>query len=229
MASAMSPVQLYLEIGRKRTFAGALEWPGWSRSGRDETAALQALFDYGERYGRILHNAHIAFHAPIDPSAFLVIERHEGNATTDFGAPDIPLTSDRQPLDHADSERFHALLRAYWQAFDTAVQQATGKELRKGPRGGGRDLDKIVEHVLAADASYLRRLGRPFQENPAEDINETIGRLRQAILDGLAAAARGELPERGPRGGVIWPPRYFVRRSAWHLLDHLWEIEDRAG
>ncbi len=21
--------------------------------------------------------------------------------------------------------------------------------------------------------------------------------------------------------------RYFVRRTAWHVLDHLWEIEDR--
>jgi hypothetical protein len=25
----------------------------------------------------------------------------------------------------------------------------------------------------------------------------------------------------------IWTPRRFVRRTAWHLFDHLWEIEGR--
>jgi hypothetical protein len=49
-------------------------------------------------------------------------------------------------------------------------------------------------------------------------------RRRQAAL---AAGARGELPERGPRGGARWTPRSFVRRVAWHVLDHAWEIEDR--
>lgn len=228
MASALHPIQVYLEIGRKRVLAGAVDWPGWCRGGRDEASALQALFEYSQRYAHILHNAQIEFPIPTDQAAFTVIERLEGNATTDFGAPDIPPSSDRQPIDQVDVARYHALLTAYWQAFDTAVQQATGKALRKGPRGGGRDLDKIIEHVVSADASYLRRLGRSFKESHAEDVSETIGRLRQAILDGLAAAARGELPAHGPRGGVLWPPRYFVRRSAWHLLDHLWEIEDRA-
>jgi hypothetical protein len=51
--------------------------------------------------------------------------------------------------------------------------------------------------------------------------------VREAALLALAAAARDELPKHGPRGGVIWTPRYFVRRAAWHMLDHTWELEDR--
>ena len=61
-----------------------------------------------------------------------------------------------------------------------------------------------------------------------EDLDEELDRTRQAVLDALAAAAHGEVPARGPRGGVIWTPRYFVRRVAWHVLDHAWEIEDRV-
>ena len=29
-----------------------------------------------------------------------------------------------------------------------------------------------------------------------------------------------------PKG---WPHRYAARRIAWHVLDHAWEMEDRAG
>lgn len=220
-------IEVYLEIGKKRTFAGAIEWPGWCRSGRDEGSALQALADYGPRYARILRAAQVEFQPPAGTSAFAVSERLQGNATTDFGAPDITPASDRRPVDRAEFQRFQALLQACWQAFDAAVQQATGKELRRGPRGGGRDLERIVQHVLGADASYLARLARKVKKGEAETLSEALRRTRQAILDALAAAERGEIPERGPRGGAIWPARYFVRYVAWHLLDHLWEIEDR--
>ena len=220
---------VYLEIGKKRTIAGAIEWPGWCRVGRDEDTALQALFDYGPRYGRLLGATSLGFQAPPDRSAFAVVERLEGNATTDFGAPDASPSGDTQPVDTAELQRLQTLLQACWQAFDQAVQAATGKELRKGPRGGGRELDEITRHVLGADASYLARLAWKFKPDEAAQLDDELGRSRQAILDALAAAAQGELPTHGPRGGAIWTPRYFVRRVSWHVLDHAWEIEDRAG
>jgi hypothetical protein len=51
---------------------------------------------------------------------------------------------------------------------------------------------------------------------------------RAAVLDGLDRAKAGTLPGGGPRGGAMWTPRRFLRRAAWHVLDHAWEIEDRA-
>jgi hypothetical protein len=227
MTQSSTQIEVYLEIGKKRTFASALDWPGWCRIGRDEQSALQALLDCGPRYGKILHPAQIAFQAPADLSAFIVAERLAGNDTTDFGAPDVAPTADMRAINDAELQRYQALLEAYWQAFDAAVIAATSKELRKGPRGGGRDLDGIIEHVLGGDAAYLARLGQRFKRNETADRTEELGRARQAILAALSAAVRGELPERGPRGGVIWRPRYFVRRVAWHVLDHIWEIEDR--
>jgi hypothetical protein len=221
-------IVVYLEIGRKRTFAGAIDWPGWCRSGRDEDAALQALFTHGPRYALVLQAARIAFPAPATASAFTVIERCAGNANTDVGVPDIAPSSDANPVDAADLHRFETLLTAYWQAFDAAVQWADGRELRKGPRGGGRDLAGIVQHVLGAEAGYLARLAWKFKRGETENLSTEFERTRQAVLAALNAAVRGDIPERGPRGGVIWAPRYFVRRVAWHVLDHIWEIEDRV-
>jgi hypothetical protein len=228
MARSANEIDVYFEIGKKRTFAGAIDWPGWSRSGRDESSALQALVEYAPRYARVLGEARLGFQAPADTSALAVIERVEGNATTDFGAPGMAPSSDARPVDDEELRRFQALLEACWQAFDTATQAAAGQELRKGPRGGGRELEGIVRHVLGGDAGYLAQLGWKFKQSETDDLDEELRRTRQAILDGLAAAARGELAARGPRGGVRWTPRTFVRRVAWHVLDHVWEIEDRV-
>lgn len=223
MAQTATTIPIYLEIGQTRTFAAALDWPGWSRSGRGEAVALQSLFEYGPRYARVLEAAGIPFSIPTDASALVVVERQPGNATTDFGAPNLGIAHDAQPYDEAELERAQHILKACWQAFDQAVQEATGRSLRKGPRGGGRDLDKIVEHVLGAGAGYLTSLGG---KPPS---GGTLPLLRLSILDALAASARGEISPRGARGGLRWTPRYFVRRLAWHDLDHAWEIEDRAG
>ncbi len=223
-------MDVYLEVGQKKTFAAALEWPGWSRSGRDEEAALEALLAYGERYGAVVQGVTLGpeFNPPASPSAFRVVERLEGNATTDFGAPGIPPAADARPVDDAELERFKALLAAYWRALDAARSAAIGRELRKGPRGGGRELEGIVEHLLGADAGYLVQLGWKLGKDRAPDQDGELRRVRAAILEALPAAAHGELPARGPRGGERWTPRYVVRRAGWHVLDHLWEIEDRV-
>jgi hypothetical protein len=221
MARSLNKIDVYLEIGKKRTFAGALDWPGWCRIGRDKDTALQALFEYGPRYARILRRTRLGFRVPGDVSALVVRERLKGNATTDFGAPDMPPADDAGLLEDADLRRFQTILKACWRAFDAAVELAEGKELRTGPRGGGRTVDGIVQHVLGAEKGYLSALGGKVSqpESPEE--------IRKDILKTLKASARGEIPEFGPRGGKRWSPRYFVRREAWHVLDHVWEIEDR--
>lgn len=223
MPLSSNRIEVYLEIGKKRTFAGAVDWHGWCRSGRDEETALQALFEYAPRYARVVRSARLGFVAPADVSHLVVVERLKGDATTDFGAPGIPPSRDARSVDDAELKRLEAILRACWRAFDAAIKKAQGKQLAKGPRGGGRNQKGIIEHVLGADAGYLRSLGWKLEKNQESN----IGELRQAILDGLKAAAHGELPALGPRGGIHWTPRYFTRRSAWHVLDHAWEIEDR--
>ncbi|OGO46604.1 MAG: hypothetical protein A2Z30_07410 [Chloroflexi bacterium RBG_16_64_43] len=221
-------VEVYIEVGAKRTFAAANDWPGWARSGRDETAALTALADYGARYARAIAPARLGFHAPQGMAEFSVVEWLKGTTTTDFGAPDASPASDRDPLRAEDVRRAQVILNACWLAFDKAARFAAGRELTRGPRGGGRDLDAIVRHILEAEAAYLGRLGSSFRFNEHAELQSELRRMRAAALAGLAAAACGGIPARGPRGGLRWRPRFFVRRVAWHLLDHAWEIEDRS-
>ena len=228
MAHASNTIDAYLEVGKKRIWAGALDWPGWCRFGRDERTALQALVDYGPRYADILAPTKFPLQAPIDVSVLRVVEQLEGTTTTDFGAPDVAPSSDTKPIDGAELQRFQTLLEACWQALDSATQSATGKDLRKGPRGGRGDLEGVVRHVMDAEAGYLARLAYKVDKRNAVDLSDELARTRQAVLEALTAAVDGGLPTRGPRGGTIWLPRYFVRRVAWHVLDHVWEIEDRS-
>ena len=218
-------MNVILEIGRARTFASAVDWPGWSRAGRDEASALQALSDYGPRYAGALAGARLGFRPPAGPASFTVVDRLPGNATTDFGAPEADWPSDTGPVSEAELRRFTRLLNAVWGALDAAGQAARGRELRKGPRGGGRDLADILRHVRDVDAAYLSRLGGQLPRGAPAD----LVLARQVIVETLARSAHGEVPARGPRGGRRWTARYFVRRLAWHALDHAWEIEDRAS
>jgi hypothetical protein len=217
-----------VERGSKRTFASALAWPGWSRSARDEDGALEALVAYGPRYAEVLRPARIAFRSPKDTAGLTVVERVEGDAGTDFGAPSIAAKAEAGPVDPKELRRLRSVLEATWSAFDAAADAARGKKLRTGPRGGGRSLQKIVAHVLSSDASYVRRIaGHPPNVNERDPWGAAEN-LRAAIAEALERGVRDGVPERGPRGGKMMTIRYFVRRSAWHVLDHTWEIEDRT-
>jgi hypothetical protein len=213
------PIDVAIEEGMKRVFASALDWPGWARAGRDEEGALEALEVYRPRYADVMRTAGIRF-AP--GSAFALTERLRGDATTDFGAPGIPPASDSRSLTPRQLPRLRMILEATWSAFDAAVDDARGRALAKGPRGGGRELQGIVEHVDGALGGYLRRIA-------AKPEGEGREAVRAAALEALRRAVTEGLPASGPRGGTIWSPRYFIRREAWHVLDHAWEIEDRAS
>ena len=223
----MEKLEIFIETGKKKTFAGVIDWPGWIRWGKDEHSALASLMDYGVRYADVLNAAGIRFNPPGELSDFVVIERHSGNITTDFGAHDIVLDGDSRPVSQDEHALGVRILQASWVAFDQAVNKARGRELRKGPRGGGRDLDAIMRHVLEADWAYLRRLAWRVKKPGENEISDQIQDSRTMILEALDRAMKEGLPERGPRGGKIWPVRFFIRRVAWHVLDHAWEIEDR--
>ncbi|TMB72785.1 MAG: hypothetical protein E6J52_12055 [Chloroflexi bacterium] len=215
-------IDVYVERGAKRTFVSAVEWPGWARSGRDEASALEALLVSAPRYAKVVASTGLGFRSPDSISDLRVVQRLPGNATTDFGAPAAVPTADTAAVRADDLKRIETLIEVTWRAFDAAVTAAKGKTLAKGPRGGGRALEKIAEHVREAERGYLSALG---WGNDARD----VAGVHKAVIDGFRASARGEIPPTGPRGGKRSMPRQFARRLAWHAIDHAWEIEDRAG
>jgi hypothetical protein len=207
-----------LEVGAKRVFASAVDWPGWCRSARDEDGALEALTAYVPRYAVVARRAAVPFRPA---RTYDVVERVKGNATTDFGAPGVVSETDGVALTASTARRQVALLRAAWDELDRLAVEAP-PTLRKGPRGGGRDRDAVVAHVIEAERSYARTVGvrhKPFE--PTD--RAALASLRDELADVLGASRAGE-----PPGGKGWPPRYALRRIAWHVLDHVWEIEDKS-
>jgi hypothetical protein len=223
----VTKVKVYTEVGAKRVFAAAIDWPGWCRIGRDEDAALEALIAYGPRYAEVLGPTGLAFDAPADVTALTIAERLTGDATTDFGAPSIAPTADARPVDAKALARLGSIYEVSWDALNRAAETAVGSVLRAGPRGGGRDLTGVYGHVVRAEASYVRKIGG---RAPAfDEANRAAAdALRVAVADAMQRAVTDGIPERGVRGGSMWSLRYFVGRAAWHVLDHAWEIEDRA-
>lgn len=208
---------VYLEIGQKRVFACSLEYPGWCRAGKTDHDALVALDDYGSRYAAIAQRGGVAFR----PGELTVVERLQGSATTDFGAPDKAASADERDLDKAGAARLVKLLRAAWDELD-AVAAVTPEHLMKGPRGGGRDRGKMLDHVIGSEASYARLLGLKYKVDSYDD-TAGVTALRDGIAEAIGSARKGvPMRERG------WLPRYAARRIAWHTLDHLWEMQDKT-
>lgn len=203
------PTPVYFEAGTRKIFACSLDWPGWARAAKTEEEALEALAAYAERYRPVADEAGVRFPKSAGED-FDVVERVNGGATTDFGVPHLPAGADDTPLTKAQAERLAKLVAASWTVFDTVVK-ASPAELRKGPRGGGRDRDKMVTHVVEAENAYFRKVG--------------VKDGREAFLEGLRAARRPQ-PELAIKS---WPWRYAARRVAWHALDHAWEMQDRSS
>jgi len=216
---------VYVEVGRRRCFAAAVDWPGWCRSGIGEDGALTTLIAYRARYRKALGPAARGLPDPRSVADLEVVERVGGGSGTEFGTPGVVPDLDRRPVGGSELRRLLRILEACWSSFDRAARAAAGVELAKGPRGGGRDLAKMKAHMAEGDSGYLGAVGGRF---PGDARSDPTG-LRAAFVDAVEARARGELPDFGPRGGARWPARYAVRRAAWHALDHAWEIEDRSG
>jgi hypothetical protein len=213
------PIPVYIESGPKKVFACSIDFPGWCRSGKDEQQALAALADYTPRYAEVARLAKAAF--PSGTPELEVVERIKGTGATDFGIPHEIPKADAEPLTARQAARQVELMEAAW-ALLGKVAKRTPAELRKGPRGGGRDRDKMLDHVLGAEAAYARQLGI---KHPQPELGDTraVKALRRDIADALRGASDGS-PLR-PKG---WPPRYALRRITWHVLDHLWEMQDRT-
>jgi hypothetical protein len=210
--------RVVIESGRQKVFASALDWPGWSRSGRTEQAAIAALEDYLPRYLGVTARAEVKG-VRAAAGELAAVEHLQGGGATDFGVPDRVATIERQGLTKAELERHLKLLQACWAEFDETAARVSAT-LQKGPRGGGRDRDEIIEHVYEAERGYVRHLGIP-RAAAFDYTGDGLATHRAAVLGAL----RG-IHKAGDTSST-WPYPYVIRRMAWHLLDHAWELQDK--
>ncbi|MGK2849629.1 MAG: hypothetical protein ACSLFN_01780 [Candidatus Limnocylindrales bacterium] len=218
---AAPTIRIGEEATAKRAFAWVIDWPGWSRGGKDPILAREALVAIAPRYADVATLAGLTPPSPTGDGVLDIVESVPGDASTDFGVPHAITDLDRRPADAAEAQRLANLVAAAWAYLD-GVAAAAPAELRKGPRGGGRDRDKMLGHVFDADHAYAREIGVRLPPGSLED-RVAVDAERAAVLAVLREASDGT-----PLGGHKWPLRYAARRIAWHTLDHAWEMQDRA-
>jgi hypothetical protein len=225
----MEKIAVALEIGPKgRVFAQALDWIGWCRAGKDEVTALHQLVIAGPRYAPVTERAGLPFAMPPSFETFEVVERVPGTATTDFGAPAVPLSSDQKPLTEADIERLIRLLTACWSTFDDVLHSISA-DLRDKKPERGRSPDAMRLHLLQTDRMHLSAFGPTFRQPDPSHVTEQEAAVREQIIAALRAVPREESIAPRRKLGFLWTPRFAARRSAWHALDHAWELQGRLG
>ena len=219
-----NPMRVTLEIGPKgkKVVAVAADWPGLERGAKNGELAVAKLRTYLPRYAQVAKLAGLS--GEFDPLASLeVVEEYAGVGSTDFWGISFAFSSmDKQELTTAELERELTLMQACWAFFD-GVRGRVSAELQKGPRGGGRDRDHIVRHVFAGERDWGKMIGL------AVDVEglltaEGLAAHRATYCDTIRA-----YHAQGKMAGKIakWPLRYFIRHTAYHAMDHAWEMEDK--
>jgi hypothetical protein len=221
MPDMTEPLRVILEIGKKRRVAaGAMDWPGLDRWGTSEDTAIEKLLLYVPRYAGVAERAGLAqeFARARDLE---IVERVPGSSSTDFwGIPHVPSQIERDVLSTADLERRLDLLRAGWAYFDDVAARVSA-DLRPGKRSPGRSRDRIVRHVYLNEPDQWWK--KVELRIAPEDVLApgSLARYRDAYLDAIRAYNREAKPARS------WPIQFLVRRTAQHVMDHAWEMEDR--
>lgn len=218
------PVRTVIERGPKgkRSVAFGIDWPGWSRGGKTAELAMETLESYRERYRPIAELAGMA--AEFDAAGPLeVVEDKVGTGSVDFwGISFSPSETEQGPMAEADFERGVTLLRACWTFFD-AVAARVSPEMRKGPRGGGRDRDRIIRHTIRTESEdFAKQVGLRIPEEAALT-PDGLRRHRETYVEAMRAYNAGEVTRRMRS----WSLPYLIRHSAFHTLDHAWEMEDK--
>jgi len=217
------PVRTVIEHGTKdkRSVAFSLDWPGWSRGAKTAELALETLESYRDRYRPIADLAGMG--REFDAAGPLeIVEDRVGTGSTDFwGISFSPSSTEHGPMSDAEFDRGITLLRAAWAYFD-AVAARVSPEMRKGPRGGGRDRDRIISHVIRQESeSFATGVGLRIPEGAALT-PDGLRQHRQSYVAAMRAYNAGE----GKRMRS-WTLPFLIRHSAFHTLDHAWEMEDK--
>ena len=218
------PIRVVLERGpkAKKFVAFAVDWPGWSRGAKSADGAIETLAAYRERYRPVAVRAGLGREfdeaGPLD-----VVEDRVGTGSTDFwGISFSPSSLEQEPMDAAELDRKLTLLQACWACFDDVAARVS-PDMRKGPRGGGRDRDAIIRHTIRTESEdFAKKVGLVVPERGALGPG-ALAPYRSAYLDAMRAYQRGEVK----RAMRSWTLAFLVRHSAFHTMDHAWEMEDK--
>ncbi|GCE07044.1 hypothetical protein [Dictyobacter aurantiacus] len=217
----VNQLRVMLEMGPKgkKVVAVAPDWPGLERGAKTEEAAIERLQAYLPRYAQVAKLAGMDGEL-VALTTVDIVERYPGTGSTDFWGISFAFSSiDMQDLASEELERELTLMQACWAFFD-GVRLRVSAQMQKGPRGGGRDRDQIVDHTIRVEQEWAKKVGVPIPQD-AMLIDEGLQAYRDAYRDAIRAFhSEGKMAR-------TWPLRYLIRHTAFHTLDHAWEMEDK--
>jgi hypothetical protein len=219
------PVRTVVEHGTrdKKSVAFSLDWSGWSRGAKSASEAVETLEAYRARYRPVAEIAGML--AEFDAAGPLeIVEDRVGTGSTDFwGISFSPSSTEHGPMDDAELERKLSLLRASWAFFDKVAARVS-PEMRKGVRGGGRMRDEIIRHVIRVESlDHARQVGVQEEDDGSALTPNGLRQHREAYV----AAIRDYNAGKVDRKMRSWTLPFLIRHSAFHTLDHAWEMEDK--
>jgi|SRR5579872_1882506 len=215
-------LRVVLEIGPrgKKVAAIAPDWPGLERGAKSGQAATERLQLYLPRYAAVAKLAGLEkqYSAIKDVD---VVEQYSGTGSTDFWGISFAFSSiDGRKMSRAELEREMSLMRACWTFFDR-VRARVSAELQKGPRGGGRDRDRIVLHTLGVEQEWAQKIGVLTAGGAVVTDAKGLKKYRDGYCQALLAYhSEGKMAR-------TWPLRFLIRHTAYHTMDHAWEMEDK--
>jgi hypothetical protein len=223
-ADMANQLRVTLEIGPKgkKVAAVAPDWPGLERGAKAEEAAIARLQSYLPRYAQVANLAGMDGEFAAITTVDLA-EQYPGTGSTDFWGISFAFSSiDRQDMSSGELERELTLMRACWAFFDD-VRLRVSAEMQKGPRGGGRDRDHIVRHTLYTEQDWAKMIG-VLTPDGAMLTDQGLKAHRDAYCHAIR-----DYHSQGKLAGKMakWPLRYLIRHTAYHTLDHAWEMEDK--
>jgi hypothetical protein len=150
-----------------------------------------------------------------------VVEQYLGTGSTDFWGISFAFSSiDGRDMSSKELERELSLMQACWRFFDE-VRGRVSAEMQKGPRGGGRDRDRIVRHTLGTEQQWAAKLGVLTHQGAVVTDDEELTAYRDAYCTAIRTFhSEGKMAR-------TWPLRFLIRHSAFHTMDHAWEMEDK--
>ena len=214
-------LRVMLEFGPKmrRVVAVAPDWPGLERGAKTEQAAIERLESYVPRYAVVATLAREGSRFAATEGVE-VVERYQGTGSTDFWGISFAFSNiDGLAMSSEELKRHVSLMRACWTVFD-GVRERVSAEMKKGPRGGGRDRDRIVLHTLGVEQDWAQKVGVPMPKDMVVTDSDGLMEYRNAYCAAILAFHSEGMAAR------TWPLRFLIRHTAYHTLDHAWEMED---
>ncbi len=214
-------LRVALEVGpkNKRIVAIAPDWPGLERGAKTEDAAIERLVSYLPRYAKVARMARLGSQLAM-VEGVEIVERYQGTGSTDFWGISFAFSDiDERTISSSELKRELSLMRACWSVFD-GVRANVSAEMRKGPRGGGRDRDRIILHTLSVEQDWATKLGVRNPNGTVVTDSVEVREFREAFCTAIRKFHANNMMAR------TWPLRFLIRHTAYHTLDHAWEMED---